>query len=102
MVGPHTAAQEAPPAEGEPTRIGPVVHAVALTLAEQHAAQRARELVTFADGVGEIYPELARRSRLVANDLLEIVDALTAERHARLTMQLDRDRLLKQRFPGAA
>jgi hypothetical protein len=100
VVGPHPETQDAP--LQEPTRIGPTVHAVALTLAEQDAQQRARDLVTFADGINEIYPELARRSRLVANDLLELAQALTAERQARLAIQVDRDRLLKHHFPGAA
>lgn len=75
---------------------------ISLTRSETLAADRARELVVFADGVAELYPELARKSRLTANDLLEILPMLAAERTARLAIQAARDRLMKQRFPGAA
>jgi hypothetical protein len=47
------------------------------------ADQRARELITFADAVEDMgLEELARRSRLVASDLLEALNELDAERSA--------------------
>jgi hypothetical protein len=51
-------------------------------------AERARELITFADGLSEAgFDEIGRRARVVARDALEAVDALAAERSARRALQ---------------
>jgi hypothetical protein len=55
------------------------------------AADRARALITFADGLeasgAEGIADYARRARTVADDLLRVLDALRAERSARVAMQ---------------
>lgn len=57
-------------------------------LIERDAALQARELIVFCDAIQEAgFPELARRSRVVARDLLETLDMLGAERSARRAMQ---------------
>jgi hypothetical protein len=52
------------------------------------ARARARELLVFCDGFDEGggYPELTRRARLVAGDLVEALDELAAERSARVAL----------------
>jgi hypothetical protein len=51
--------------------------------------QRALELIVFCDGLDDAgqFPDLARRARAVARDLLETLDMLEAERSARRAMQ---------------
>jgi len=50
------------------------------------AIARARELISFADGLDDAgYHETARRSRIVARDCLEIADAFISTHHAFLT-----------------
>jgi hypothetical protein len=59
-------------------------------------AERAREMIVFCDGFDEggLYPEFTRRARLVARDLLEVLDLLGAERSARVALQQRIDGLL--------
>jgi hypothetical protein len=48
----------------------------------------ARELLVFCDAIEEAgLPQLARRSRLVARDLLDALEQLAAERSARVALQ---------------
>jgi hypothetical protein len=57
-------------------------------------AGRARELVVFCDGAEEAgLVGYARRARVVARDVLELVVALEGERSARVAMQEARDQL---------
>jgi hypothetical protein len=59
------------------------------------AVARARDLIEFANGLDEAgLSETARRSRVVARDLLELVDELRAERSARRAAQTNYDRAL--------
>jgi hypothetical protein len=59
------------------------------------AVTRARELIVFANGLEDAgHAETARRSRMVARDLLEACDELAAERSARVAIQAARDRCL--------
>lgn len=54
------------------------------------------DLITFADGIEEAgFVELARRSRVVARDVLRLAADLDAERSARVAIQEQRDRLLE-------
>jgi hypothetical protein len=55
---------------------------------------RARELIAFCDGLDEsgLLPDFARRSRVVARELLENLDLLDAERSARRALQERCDR----------
>ena len=56
------------------------------------AREHAYDLILFADGVEEAgYPDLARRSRIVSRELLEIANDLDAERSARVAIQKARD-----------
>jgi hypothetical protein len=58
-------------------------------------SERARELLAFTDGIAEAgFPELSRLSRVVARDLLEVLEQLDAERSARRAIQEARDRLM--------
>jgi site-specific recombinase len=58
--------------------------------------QRARDLIVFADAFEDAgHPQLARRSRVVAADLLRIVGELRDEQSARRAIQADRDRALQ-------
>ena len=62
----------------------------------------ARELIAFADGLEEGgFRDYARRSRVVARELLQCAADVRAERSARAAIQAQRDKLLKERFPGA-
>jgi hypothetical protein len=62
---------------------------------EQDAVRRARELLTFADGVEEAgLVRFAQKSRVVARDALDLAEQLSAERSARVAMQAARDRCL--------
>jgi hypothetical protein len=63
---------------------------------EQQAAQDAAQLIVFADGVEEVMPGLARKSRCAARDVLWLLDALASERSARQAMQAARDRAVEQ------
>lgn len=63
---------------------------------EQQAARDAAELLTFSDGVEEVMPGLARRSRVSARDVLWLVDLVESERSARQAIQEQRDGLLEQ------
>jgi hypothetical protein len=67
---------------------------------------RARDLLTFADGLEEAgLPEIARRSRMVARDVLELAEELTAERSARRSSQENYERardVIARRETGAA
>ena len=66
---------------------------------EQQAADQARELLVFADGIEDAgHPELARRSRVVARDTIWLVEQLEAERAARIRMTEDRDRWRDNRW----
>jgi hypothetical protein len=59
------------------------------------AANQARDLITFADGLEDVgLIDTARRSRVVARDLLEIVDQLRDERSARQAAQKSYERCL--------
>jgi hypothetical protein len=59
------------------------------------AADRARALIAFTDGLEEAgLGETARRSRVVACDVLELVEALAAERSARKAAQENYQRCL--------
>jgi hypothetical protein len=52
------------------------------------AEQRARDLIVFADGVGECgFRIYAQRARAVADDLLRVAGDLRAERSARVSIQ---------------
>jgi hypothetical protein len=52
------------------------------------AAQCAHDLLVFCDALEEAgMPQLARRSRLVARDLLEALELLEAERSTRTALQ---------------
>lgn len=54
--------------------------------------KRAKELLVFADGIEDAgHPELARRSRVVARDVLRLTDQLNDERSARQHIQVQRD-----------
>lgn len=75
---------------------------VTLTAQERLAAERARELVVFCDGISDLAPDLARRSRIVASDIADLITMLKSERSARVSIQEARDRLTKLHFPGAA
>jgi hypothetical protein len=45
-------------------------------------------LIEFADGIEEAgYPELARRSRMSARDVLELAEQVREERSARVALQ---------------
>jgi hypothetical protein len=58
--------------------------------------QRARELIEFCAGLDEAgLHEVARRSRMVARDVLDLADGLAAERSARVAIQEQRDRLVE-------
>jgi hypothetical protein len=63
---------------------------------EQQAAKDAAQLIAFADGVEEVMPGLARKSRCAARDVLWLLDALASERSARQAIQAARDALLGQ------
>lgn len=57
---------------------------------------RAQALLVFCDGVEDAgHPELARRSRVVARDVLRLADELDRERSARRTVQAQRDECLQ-------
>jgi hypothetical protein len=57
--------------------------------------KRARELITFCDGIADAgFEGLVRRSRAVARDALVLAAELETERTARQKIQADRDRLL--------
>ena len=59
------------------------------------AAQRANELIAFMNGFEEAgLPQAARLSRVVARDLLEVLDQLYAERSVRRAMQENYERCL--------
>jgi hypothetical protein len=59
-------------------------------------AARAREFVTFADGLDESgMHDSARRLRLATYDLNDLVDELRAERSARVAMQENYERALE-------
>jgi hypothetical protein len=59
------------------------------------AADRARALIAFTDGLEEPgLGETARRSRVVARDVLELAEALASERSARRASQADYKRCL--------
>jgi hypothetical protein len=50
--------------------------------------RRALDLISFADGFQDAgHPELARRSRIVARDVLELDGLLAAERSVRVALQ---------------
>ena len=53
------------------------------------SGERARELLVFCDGFDEggLYPEFTRRARVVARDLLAVLDEFAAERSAREALQ---------------
>lgn len=76
----------------------PDVPTAILTQGEQETVGRARDLLAFADGFGAAgggNAELARLTRVAARDVLELVEALTGERRARIAAQADRDRCLE-------
>ncbi len=74
-----------------------------LTRSEPFAEQRAREAVPFAEGLDQAgFGQLAGSIRLLASDVTELLQALEAERSARVALQADRDRLLAMLAPGAA
>lgn len=57
--------------------------------------RRARELITFADGLEDGgMTDTARRSRAVARETLELVDAVRSERSARQAAQASYKRCL--------
>lgn len=56
--------------------------------------QRARELWAWADGYEDTNEAHARRCRLVARDVLDLVRAYEAEQHARVAMQANYERAL--------
>ncbi len=59
-------------------------------------AEEARDLLTFADGYEDAgHPELARRSRVVARELLRALQALADERSTREAVQRQRDSALE-------
>ena len=66
-----------------------------LTRPESQARARAAELQVFAAGLDDGgHPETARRLRLAARDILDLVKALEAERSARRSIQEQRDTAL--------
>ncbi len=66
------------------------------TKREQTAATEARDLLVFAEGFDEAgHTGIARRSRVVARELLWALDALQAERSARVAIQKQRDECLQ-------
>jgi hypothetical protein len=57
-------------------------------------AQRARDLITFADGLEEGgFPDYASRARATARDALELAEQLEAARSMNDALHADRDRL---------
>jgi hypothetical protein len=59
------------------------------------AVERAHALTEFAHGLEEAgLIEVARRSRMVARDVLELAEALDAERSARRAMQANYERCM--------
>lgn len=72
------------------------MYGVATKTREEQAARDAAELLTFSDGVEEVMPGLARRSRVAARDVLWLVGLVEAERSARQAIQEQRDGLLEQ------
>lgn len=75
-----------------------------LTPDETIALERAKELRGFAAGFEDAggHPELLRRARLLATDVVDLTTTLKAERGARQSIQGNRDQLMRDRFPGAA
>ena len=60
------------------------------------ARDRAQELLVFADGFDDAgHLGLATRSRVVARDMLRLIDDLEAERSARQSVQAQRDRAIE-------
>lgn len=60
------------------------------------AEQRARELVTFCDGMEDCgFETFARRGRVVADDLLRALERLRSEHAARVKIQEDHERALQ-------
>jgi len=56
------------------------------------AEQRARDLITFADGVEAAgMTTYAQRARVVAHDTLKLAEQLRGERRLRIAMQNQRD-----------
>ena len=54
----------------------------------QQAAQQARELIVFADGMEAVgYTDYAQRARVVARETVWLVGELEAERSARRALQ---------------
>lgn len=63
---------------------------------EEQAADQARELLVFADGIEDAgHPDLARRSRNVARETLWLVETVANERSARKAIQQARDGMLQ-------
>lgn len=63
------------------------------------ANQRARDLIVFAAALDDVgLPDLARRSRVVAGDLLVALHELEWEREALGRMEADRDRWRDNRW----
>lgn len=61
------------------------------------AEQRARDLISFADGCEEAgLTVYAQRARVVAGDLLQVAEDLRAERSVRVSIQAERDRLYER------
>ena len=58
------------------------------------AEQRARELWAWADGYEDTNEQHARRCRMVARDVLELIPELEAERSGRRAMQENYQRAL--------
>jgi len=56
--------------------------------------QRARELWAWADGYEDTNEQHARRCRMVARDVLELLPELESERSARVAMQANYHRAL--------
>lgn len=66
---------------------------------EARAAEEARGLVVFADGLEDAgFVELARRARVVAAETLWLADELAGARAALAGMEADRDRWRDQRW----
>lgn len=56
------------------------------------ARKRAQEFLHFSDGFEDAgHPELARRSRVTARDVIDLAGQLEAERSARVAIQRARD-----------
>jgi hypothetical protein len=57
--------------------------------AELEAGRRARELLVFVDGIADAggCPDLRRRTRVGAQDTLDLLGALEAERSLRVALQ---------------